>query len=67
MKICLNCEKEIAYNRKYCDDKCNYWYKQKQKGDCCGGWGSRNSQFRLNKKSLAHAKRIRAGKAPILG
>ena len=49
-KICIRCDKELTGRKlKYCDDSCEYWYHACRR--TTKGWGSKNSQMRLNKRT----------------
>lgn len=59
-KICLRCGKELTGRKlKYCDDSCKYWYHACKKET--KGWGSKNSQMRLDKSARRFAKNSRKG------
>lgn len=65
-KICArkNCENPTQTKRhKYCCASCKYWAEQIRKDD--KGWGSKNSQMRLDKKSRSFAKKMFSGKTSL--
>ena len=65
MKKCVHCDKELTGRKtKYCDDKCKFWFNA-IKNDSGGGWGSKNSQMRLDKKARNFAKRMKTGKTTV--
>jgi len=62
MKKCVyrGCDNQVSGRKKYCSD--NHKYRESQcRKDTVGGWGSINSQMRLNKRTARFAKRMRAG------
>lgn len=66
MKICAKdgCENQTETKRhKYCSASCKYWAGQIRKES--SGWGSKNSQMRLDKKARSFAKKMRSGKTGI--
>ena len=67
MANCVECGKELTgKKRKYCNDHCAYWFKTKQRSETnFTGWGSTNSQLRLNKASARFANRMRSGKTSV--
>jgi hypothetical protein len=67
MKICSHkgCEKPTMTNRhKYCSPFCKYWASQIKK-ETNAGWGSKNSQMRLDIKARRFAKRMTSGKTGV--
>lgn len=65
-KICAKkgCENQPETNRhKYCSKSCKYWAGSIRKED--SGWGSKNSQMRLDKKARTFAKKIFTGKQMV--
>lgn len=64
IKKCVYCDKELENKkRKYCDDKCKYWFKRSEMSQ--KGWGSKNSQMRLDKKAINFAKKMQSGKTGV--
>lgn len=64
---CRSCDQMIPAGRKrYCDDNCRrreVWLRKlmRDKDKPVSGWGSKNSQIRLDKASRRNAKRMRGG------
>lgn len=67
MANCVHCGKELTgKRRKYCNDSCAYWFKSKQRDETAySGWGSANSQIRLNKACSRFASRMRSGRTSV--
>ena len=61
MKKCgyRGCDNEVSGRKKYCSDFCKYWEGQCRK--TTKGWGSKNSQMRLNKAAARYAKNAAKG------
>ncbi len=61
MKKCgyRGCDKEVTGRKKYCSD--NHKYREGQCRKPTKGWGSKNSQMRLNKAAARFAKNTRRG------
>lgn len=69
-KICAhrNCDKPTMTNRhKYCSESHKYWENQLKKDETkpIKGWGSKNSQMRLDKKARVFASKMRSGKTTV--
>jgi len=65
-KICAKkgCENPTETNRhKYCSKFCKYWAASIRKQNA--GWGSKNSQMRLDKKARSFAKKMFSGKTGV--
>ncbi len=62
---CRSCDQQIPKGQKqYCNDNCKRrenWLKRLTDSPPSKGWGSKNSQLRLDKAASRYAKRIRRG------
>lgn len=61
-KICgyRGCDNQVSGRKKYCSD--NHKYREAQcRKETVGGWGSKNSQMRLNKAATRYARNAKRG------